>query len=267
MSIDFLFDKFVLVTLDDSSGSSIEIKIERVLSQQPDDAQRHRLRNVKAGGLHLNHQQLIPAHCQDQASDESGTNGEPRKKPLCLCNFQQKPTSINLTPLAVKANVENIQVATNCDEPGCRELHIKVDGHVIRHGMTLKIRGIPQIWGGTFQVKLERASLVRSLDEESRIWSEYSDFVKSVLSGPWILSVKDLKALEGQDKRNAHKRRVKARRAYGHEKLWEDKRRQREQKIVEREAKADRRRAWQAQELDGNPLDRSRWVPQAQPFA
>lgn len=256
-SVSF-FDRFILVTLDDSSGASIEVKIDRIPAPTPGVLQtEYSQPDVEEGA----YEYTRPSKSDDlDDSDSDGSNSFDERGLKSFERRDGKKRPPKSGPLMTDTHVENVKIITRGDGLKCY-VHVKVDDCVIGNGTALKVRGTPQIWAQTFQLRLERACLVRSQDEESRIWNEYSLFVETILSNPWILTQQEIIALELEDKELARTDREKARRIQEHGKLRQKERCQWMRILAEQEARFDRRRAQKALELDGNPLDRADWRP------
>ena len=164
-----------------------------------------------------------------------------------------------LNSFVVDTHVDNIKVTNACSIKQCRDKHVMLNGQSIGLHTTLKAKGKITAYNDIRQIELERAFIVRTTDQEVRVWKEYTVFCKQVLLRPWKLDKNELRKMERKDRESATKATVARNNR-------QDRERERE-RILER--KRDKRRIEEAQKerirqsestiLDGNALDRPRW--------
>ena len=241
IAIDFIWNRYVILTLDDGSGATIEVKIERVLHLPQNQAATKDLTE--------------PAICDSETAKSAGGDQGPGR---IVSRSHLSHARLSVPPVSMETTLENVKVLSTCNDSNCYALHLAVDGEMIDIATVMKAKGTLNLWHDTFQLKLDRTSVARGLDEESRIWSEYADFVMSTLSQPWRLSNSDIQRLEDADKayaRRASEREIHQKAQVRRHKQREDRRKT---KSAKREAKESSKLAELSVELDGNPLDRLR---------
>ena len=151
-------------------------------------------------------------------------------------------------------NVENLKTVNGHDDNVHNELHVEIDGKCVDIGTVLKAKVTLQTWHGAYQLKLLRTSLVGSLEEERRIWSEYAAFAGTILSHPWFLEDKRVAALEHDNEKKARKDLEQKRRIANYKSGREQRRKDFQEKVARYEEKAQQRRARESQQLNGTPL-------------
>ena len=250
VAIDFITSRYVLLTLDDSSGASIEIKIERIL---PPRAPVH----YQPISAHTIRSHVAPNPNNDEAGDTEEVQID-RKYQAGDANFTRFNLIPDLIPTVTDTTISdsNVKVVSRCSDPQCHALHVSIDDEIIDIATVVKAKGSLQIWNSCFQMKLERVMTVDTLDEEVRVWDEYAQFAQDVLAKPWQISDEEVDRLENEDRDKAKRARERERRREEKLHLYAQKKREHDIREAQREAEAERVRQEQAERLDGNALDR-----------
>lgn len=259
--------KRVTLTLDDSSGRTIEVKVDCILPYKREKAvevsKPPPTRHAWATTNYVKLQRMDDDDAQQSESsgDESdimnANEYEPKDKHVFELN---RPTPAR-EPVALDTMVANVKVTTRCNDTRCRAEHITIDGRVVDVATVIKAKGTLQTWKDTTQLRLARTSVVRAVDEEARVWMEYSTFCHSVLSRPWALSSKQIQVLEDESRSLTRKERETYKRTQEKARKRQEKRREIQDRISASEARAEQRRQAMVSELNGNPLDRYGWKP------
>ncbi|KAI9654448.1 MAG: hypothetical protein M1831_005414 [Alyxoria varia] len=248
VAIDFITSRYVLFTLDDSSGANVEIKIERIPPLRP--TLHPKLAPVRTVRSH-------PApKSNDQEIEDTKETQLDRKYEAGDPNSTRYSLIPDLVPTVTDTTISNVKVVSRCADPQCYAPHVAVDDEIIDIATVIKAKGSLQIWNSCFQLKLERIMTTDTLDEEVRIWEEYAQFARDVLARPWQLTSKEVDGLENEDKDKAKRARERERKREAKRELHAQKKREHDRKEAQREAETERKRREQAEELDGNALDR-----------
>ena len=225
---------YVIFEIDDASGNTIEVKITALKEGQRTKAPEDRSVDVVD-------------------EDESRVALRDGKQASNLGHIS--------APKTVDTDIDNVKVVNRCAVDGCAEWHVTVAGEMVDLYTVLKAKGQVTRYNEAKQLQLQRVFIVRTTDEEMRVWQEYSGFVSDVLARPWTLDKKQLRHLEktyGRETRKAEAKREKNK-AYEREKEERAERRREKARLIE-ESEEKKRQA-QKDDLDGNPLDRPRWKP------
>ena len=252
MAVDHLVTRyntrFTLLEIDDGSGASIEIKVTYKTTPRP-SSQAHSKLAVGNPATHAD---------SDQASDNESAESENEESavdPLAHASADPRARAL-LTTRVFETTVEQLTVKS-----GPRGTELLLGDEAIDVGTVLKIKGTLQQWRGAFQLNLRRAFIVRSLDEEVRVWNEYAEFVGEVLSKPLVLSLEELDRLRRAEMEDVAREKRRAERKRGRDKEKIEKRKAWEKKRERYEMHAEKKRLEEAKELDGNALDRPGWTP------
>ncbi|KAL9084977.1 MAG: hypothetical protein Q9159_004943 [Coniocarpon cinnabarinum] len=173
---------YVILDIDDSSGQTIEVKL-RTIKSATSIEQR-------------NGQNSLSAERRDEGTPSSEDDDETR---------EVAARSAALKEFVVATSVENISVTNSCSTKGCREKHVLLNDQELRLYDVIKAKGKIVTYNEARQIELERAFLVRTTDEEMRVWEEYTEFVQKVLSRPWVLDKTALRKIERADRERAAK--------------------------------------------------------------
>jgi hypothetical protein len=226
--IEYINNRYTLLTLDDGSGSTIEVKITHVLP----DAGKSRQDSV------------LESQQQDIAEEDA----------FWVDDANSKKTRGELTPTTYKTHTAGliINIHPRYDNS------IIIDKTIIDIGSTIKAKGTLGIWRDTFQMNLLRTFVVKDIDTEVEVWEGYAEFVKEVLCKPWQLSMEEVQALEKQERDNLARERKKAgkvkERARAKRERDVEKRREWEEKKRRHEVRAEKKRKIMEVEMNGGAL-------------
>ncbi|KAL9053101.1 MAG: hypothetical protein Q9162_004965 [Coniocarpon cinnabarinum] len=221
---------YVILDIDDSSGQTIEVKL-RTIKSATSIEQR-------------NGQNSLGAERRDEGTPSSEDDDE---------THEVAARSAALNEFVVATSVENISVTNSCSTKGCREKHVLLNDQEVRLYDVIKAKGKIVTYNEARQIELERAFLVRTTDEEMRVWEEYTEFVQKVLSRPWVLDKTALRKIERADRERAAKAAAESRERELVEQAKERKREKRREKNRLRELEEEKQRQKESAELDGNP--------------
>lgn len=259
--------KFISLTLDDSSGRTIEILVEVKLPSRPSTKANPKLEPQHSHGaphrwitnnyVKLKRKPNEETQESDSSSDESAEQGHNKTAPVDTHIFKLTDPSIQRTPVIQTTDATDVTLTSACENERCHSEHVVIDNQIIDVNTVLKVKGTLRKWNDAFQLRPKRISIVRGSEEEARIWSEYAGFCDEVLAKPWRLSDEQVAALEAGEKKTTRAEIDK-------EKKLEEREIQRElyrKKIAAAEVKAEAKRQAMVSELNGNALDRPDWKP------
>lgn len=231
---------FVILDIDDSSGQTIEVKVRTVKPRLQSVTNRPKQRIESARD--------ITHHDTPSQSSDEGVDDQLRH-------------SSTLKTFTADTNIENIKITNACSVEDCREKHVQLNGHILDIHTVIKAKGTITSYNDTRQIELERAFVVRTTDEELRIWEEYTAFCMNALSKPWKLDKTVLRKMERMDRERVSKAALENRKKEEKQRLRDHKHERRRERHRVREAEAEKKRQSERAELDGNALDWPRWKP------
>jgi len=230
--IEYIKNLYTVLTLDDGSGATIEVKITHVMPVV-----------AKPSSTVVNNEQV-----------ETGDDGD---------DFWQDRTARASTSATTvyKTHTADLTVKTTA----FFDNSIDLGSERIDVGTTIKAKGTLNIWWDSFQLNLLRAFVVHDVDAEVEVWEGYAEFCEKVLVKPWLLSSQEVKRLERADKERLAKERKKSGKekerlrlgkAKDVEKVEKEREKQRlwAEKVKRHEMRAEKRRRIEEVELNGTPL-------------
>ena len=122
-----------------------------------------------------------------------------------------------------------------------------IDKKPINIGTVIKAKGTIDTFRKTRQLKLERLWIVKNINEEAKSWAETAQWMRDVLSQPWILTQARREGLDEQMRRDASEEREKSRKR----KVYDAKYVEKKRKHVE---KAESRRWREEEKLNAGAL-------------
>jgi len=234
--IEYIKDLYTVLTLDDGSGATIEVKITHVMPVA-----------AKSSSTVVNNEQV-----------ETGDDGDDFW--LETAKDRTARTSTSAT-IVYKTQTADLTVKTTA----FFDNSIDLGNQRIDIGTTIKAKGTLNVWWGSFQLNLLRAFIVQDVDAEVEVWEGYAEFCEQVLIKPWILSSQEVKRLDRANKERLAKERRKGSKEKERllqakakiserEEKEKEKRRLWTEKVKRHEAKAEKRRRIEEIELNGKPL-------------
>lgn len=232
VAVDY-FARFAILTLDDGSGQTLELKIELVV---PPKKNLHDL-------IGIDDTKTAPVR-QYGPGGETSTVGTP------------------LEPVTIATAIANVTVTKVCSDRHCFNKHVTIDKRLVEVGMIIKARGTLGQFRGTFQLRLRRTSVVQDTEEELRIWQDYADFCNQVLIRPWHLTADEVQKLEYESQRQMDEKAQSQKRLDQVRQAAQQKRTKKREawlaKVQRDEERLERRRMREERDMDGNALDRPR---------
>ena len=233
---------FIILELDDSSGRTIEVKLR--VSKPPSKPRN-------------GHNRSLQDSMQTEANDDSAPTVESEVDDDVPQLFRKKSSS--LKQFDAGTSVENMRVVNVCDLKDCRERHVLLNGKILEPHTVIKAKGTIASYKGIKQLELERAFVVRTTDEEMRVWEEYASCCINLLSKPWHLERSALRRMERADRARVAEATARNQSAEKDARQSQRAEEYKREKRKAREAQEEKLRQREKAELDGNPLDRSRW--------
>ena len=234
--IEYIQNKYTVLTLDDGSGKTIEVKIAHVMPKV-----------AKPSSDVVGNEQVEAKDNGDDFWLETARERIARTSTSATTVYKTQTADLTVRMAAFFDN--SINLGSQC----------------IDVGTTIKAKGTLNIYRDSFQLNLLRAFIVQNFDAEVEMWEGYSEFCEQVLVKPWILSSHDVKRLERADKERLAKERRKSSREKERllqvkvkhserEEKEKEKRRDWAEKVKRHEARAEKRRKIEESELNGKPL-------------
>lgn len=159
-----------------------------------------------------------------------------------------------LASTVLATRVEGLTVTTN---PSTDHV-VRLGKEVVDIGTTIKAKGTLGIWRDNFQLSLRRAFIVSDIDTEVEVWEDYAAFCKQVLCKPWVLTSREVKRLEREDRESKAQEEMAKTKVEKRQKAKREKEKERrkvwEEKMKRHEARREKRRRIEEVELNGRPL-------------
>ena len=234
--IEYIKNLYTVLTLDDGSGATIEVKITHVMPVA-----------AKPSSTVVSNEQVEIGDDGDDFWLETAKNRTARTSASSTTVYKTQTADLTVKTTAFFDN------------------SIDLGDQRIDIGTTIKAKGTLNIWWGSFQLNLLRTFVVHDVDAEVEVWEGYAEFCEKVLVKPWSLSSHEVKRLERADKERLAKERKKSGKdkerlrldkAKDAEKIEKEKEKQRlwVEKVKRHEARAEKRRRIEEVELNGHPL-------------
>jgi len=234
--IEYIKNLYTVLTLDDGSGATIEVKITHVMPVA-----------AKPSSTVVSNEQVEIGDDGDDFWLETAKDRTARTSASSTTVYKTQTADLTVKTTAFFDN------------------SIDLGDQRIDIGTTIKAKGTLNIWWGSFQLNLLRTFVVHDVDAEVEVWEGYAEFCEKVLVKPWSLSSHEVKRLERADKERLAKERKKSGKdkerlrldkAKDAEKIEKEKEKQRlwVEKVKRHEARAEKRRRIEEVELNGHPL-------------
>jgi hypothetical protein len=233
--IEYIKNIYTILTLDDGSGATIEVRI-----------------------THVTPTAVRPQVAAQAEQGEAEDNGDDFWLETARDRKAQSSASTTTVYKTHTADL-TVRMAAFFDNS------IFLGGQCIDIGTTIKAKGTLNLRWDNFQLNLLRAFIVQDVDAEVEVWEGYAEFCEQVLVKPWLLSSQEVKRLEKADKERLAKERRKSSKekerlmlgkAKDAERIEKEKEKQRlwAEKLKRHEVRAEKRRRIEEIELNGKPL-------------
>lgn len=248
LDITSIQDKYTLLTLDDGSGATVEVKITHVLQE----------RNSNDNRSELNANQNSTEIDTFTDTDEAFFDTFKSRPYVRTKTFKTQTPGLTVThhPPASPEDSVTLTLVSNAETT-----------HNLKMGSLLKAKGSLSIYRNTFQLTLLRAVPLLNVDADVAVWEDYADFVNRVLCRPWMLSASEICALEIREEQRLKALEDAEQQRRDEEMTKKAKRRRREEQYKRRLEKEQARQAVDEERFNGNPLDRSRIATNAMPIS
>ncbi|KAF2812244.1 uncharacterized protein BDZ99DRAFT_474447 [Mytilinidion resinicola] len=242
--------KYVILNLDDHSGSTIEAKITRVEPRDivSRDAQEHpekytlqkpksrRPAYANAESSRLETSALESPYFGDSFWENAiGVNKSSKSRPPTIPEAIQAMTAAGVRETTI-GNVEVISTLGTFD--------VLVDGTTIDVGSVVKAKCTIGRFRNEMQVEIKRIWVIKDTNEEVQAWTDTSKYRQTVLSKPWRLSSRARRKVDEQVKQE-QKRQAE----YTRKKAEYDRKKKREAEEKERKWATEVRRWEEREEL------------------